>query len=259
MGRFRRGSNRVEPAQAPCPVVVELFTSQGCSSCPSADAVLGRLAERGDVITLALHVDYWDNLGWADPYSQRAFTERQLRYAQVFGLRSIYTPQAVLNGRAECVGSDARRVAGYIEQEASRAPTGSLQLSASLGSDHRAPITIDVSTSGVAGARLAVVFGVYERGLENHVPRGENAGRTLDAGFAVRSLVALPLSEATARSFEIALEAGWSPASLGVAAFVQDLDSMAIGPAAAVSLAAAGASGPAPGSGAPRLAPGRGG
>src|SRR5579859_3682195 len=94
--------------------VVELFTSQGCSSCPPADALLGELARRGDVIALAYHVDYWDNLGWKDPFASRASTERQRSYSHALRLSGIYTPQMVIDGAVDAVGSDRRAVTAAL-------------------------------------------------------------------------------------------------------------------------------------------------
>src|SRR6266705_4449724 len=90
----------------PRPVVVELFTSQGCSSCPPADALLGELAKRGDVLALGFHISYWDSLGWKDPLSSKSATERQKAYARHFTDGRVYTPQMVVDGTSEMVGSD---------------------------------------------------------------------------------------------------------------------------------------------------------
>jgi hypothetical protein len=96
------------------PVVVELFTSQGCSSCPPADEYLGELAHRRDVIALAFHVDYWDYIGWKDPFASPDFTRRQRAYAGALGLRGLYTPQMIVDGRADAVGSDRARVEDMV-------------------------------------------------------------------------------------------------------------------------------------------------
>src|ERR1700730_6696553 len=97
------------------PIVVELFTSEGCSSCPPADALLAELAGRPDVRALSFHVDYWDRLGWKDPYSSRAATDRQNRYATLLALPTVYTPQIVVDGKWEAVGSDRAEVERVLE------------------------------------------------------------------------------------------------------------------------------------------------
>src|SRR6516164_7919120 len=106
----------VLPAQAgERPIVVELFTSEGCSSCPPADKLLAELANRPDVLALSFHVDYWDRLGWKDPYSSREATKRQNRYATLLDLATVYTPQIVVDGKWQAVGSDRPDVEHAIE------------------------------------------------------------------------------------------------------------------------------------------------
>jgi hypothetical protein len=170
-------------AAADRPVVVELFTSQGCSSCPPADALLGELAQRKDVLPLAYHVDYWDRLGWKDPYSSAAATRRQRQYGDQFRLRAIYTPQIVVDGRAEMVGSDRRAVARAI-QAAAPAPRFDIDLVREAG-DIRVHVGADAA---LAGARVQLVG--YVRGRTTRVTAGENAGRTLaEANIVVSSEV----------------------------------------------------------------------
>src|SRR5262245_4538420 len=127
-----RGSSG-EPAGSPGIAVVELFTSQGCSSCPPADRLLSKLAGdpryQGQVIPLSFHVDYWNSIGWTDPYSSSRWSQRQQAYAaQVFHTNRIYTPQVVVNGRSECVGSKEDMVLGRVNNALSTEPAGRVSL-----------------------------------------------------------------------------------------------------------------------------------
>ncbi len=168
------------------PVVVELFTSEGCSSCPAADAALRDL-ERAqsvpgvEVIALGQHVDYWNNLGWKDPFSSAQFTERQRWYAQGFK-EGNYTPQAVVNGRYEFVGSQKNTLAQTVAQ-AARAPRAAVALAREAGN-------ISVKVSGLpAGTKAASVeLALTETGLSSQVGRGENSGRLLHHAAVVRTL-----------------------------------------------------------------------
>ena len=112
------GIDRAARAADDAPVVVELFTSQGCNTCPPADAYLGELAKRRDVVALSLHVDYWDYIGWKDPYAIAVATERQRAYASQFGKGFVYTPQMVVDGAAEAVGSHRSTVSDEIDARA---------------------------------------------------------------------------------------------------------------------------------------------
>lgn len=167
----------------PSPVVVELFTSQGCSSCPPADALLARLGEREDVIPLALHVDYWDYIGWKDKFAKREFTRRQKGYARAGGWRSIYTPQVVVNGGAAGVGSDTMAVLDMIRQ-AERAPQR-VQLSASREGNTLRFNLSPVAAEGVGPADVWLVR--YLEQEQVAIRRGENAGRTITYSHIARS------------------------------------------------------------------------
>ena len=170
------------------PVVVELFTSQGCSSCPPADAFLGDLAKRDDVVALAFHVDYWDYIGWKDPFGDPLYTARQRAYATRLRQRSIYTPQMVIDGIAHEVGSRRDRVEAAIRErlEASRAERVSIPIEFGRCSD--GPVTLIVpkaATSGPADLMLAAVDAEHV----TEVKRGENSGRVLADYNVVRSIV----------------------------------------------------------------------
>lgn len=164
------------------PVVVELFTSQGCSSCPPAEALLRELAEEEDLIALEFHVDYWDHLGWPDPLALPQATQRQRDYGSWFTLNYIYTPQMVIDGEEEMVGSRRSEVLSAIE--AARTTQKS--------------VTVEIDASGAAaltgpalGEEAVLWFVTYDEGHETDVPRGENAGKHLINTNAVRSIRAL--------------------------------------------------------------------
>jgi hypothetical protein len=167
----------------PAMVIVELFTSEACSSCPPADALLARLSQEGPpgvrVLGLSEHVDYWDGPGWRDPFGSRRFSERQEAYASRLGGGAIYTPQAVVAGNAQVLGSDETALRGAI-LHAAREPAPALSL-------RRTPGGVDVEGSwpgGLAEVRVALV----EDGVESVVSGGENAGRTLRHEGVVRWL-----------------------------------------------------------------------
>jgi len=163
------------------PVVVELFTSQGCSSCPPADAFLGELAQRKDVIALAYHVDYWDYIGWKDRYASPAWTDRQKGYAGALELRTLYTPQMVIDGRADAVGSDRTNVNFLIDRAASQ-PKLELTLDSS-GSKHLLHLP-----QAQLNQPATVWVAIYDPEQQTLVSRGENAGSTLSEYNIVRDL-----------------------------------------------------------------------
>jgi hypothetical protein len=160
-------------------VLVELFTSEGCSSCPPADALLERLDRSqpvpgAQIVVLSEHVDYWNHIGWADPYSSRAFSARQEQYARRFRTQGPYTPQMVVDGRSELVGSDAPAAESAI-RSAARYPKAAIRISEDGGS-----AIIDVAPLPSGTARKAGVFAAYaiDSGTQD-VVRGENKGRRL--------------------------------------------------------------------------------
>jgi hypothetical protein len=152
--------------------VLELFTSQGCSSCPPADALLDSFQQRADIITLAYHVDYWDYTGWTDTFGTKANTDRQQAYAKAWNSNNIYTPELVVNGAKDVVGSRKPDVDGAIDQ------TG-LSIPVALTADDDG--MLDVSISGQPGQRQSGVWLVtFINKAAVDVSRGENAGRTLN-------------------------------------------------------------------------------
>jgi hypothetical protein len=158
------------------PVVVELFTSQGCSSCPPADAILGELASKNNVVALGFHVDYWDGIGWRDPYSLPEATARQRRYVEAMQLSSAFTPQMVVGGRRSVVGSDRPRVMATIAQTA-----GGLSIGAAVEQDQ-----LVISLPDGAGRDCDVNVAAYVPHSTTKVRSGENSGRTLTEFNVVR-------------------------------------------------------------------------
>jgi hypothetical protein len=172
------------------PIVVELFTSEGCSSCPPADAVLSRLANEQpvagvEIIPLGLHVTYWDQLGWKDRASLGDATARQQEYGRVFGEDRIYTPQAVIDGRDELVGSDEAGMSRAIAKAATQ-PHAQVALSAAFTRADAIVATLAVSGVPDVKEKLRTLLFVTEDGLTSIVTRGENGGRTLRHDAVVR-------------------------------------------------------------------------
>ncbi len=206
------------------PVVLELFTSEGCSSCPPADAVLRRLAEDqpvpgAEVIALELHVDYWNQLGWVDPFSSAAFSARQRAYADVFGQRGVYTPELVVAGSKEVVGSN-EAAARALVAAAAREPKATVRVEVK-GSKASITVADLADDSEAADVWLAVT----EADLVTAVPRGENAGARLVHGPVVRSLERVGGIEPRARALDTAttltLKPEWRRDRLKLVAFVQ--------------------------------------
>lgn len=203
------------------PVIVELFTSEGCSSCPPADAVLSELEKSQPVanvqiITLGEHVDYWNYLGWSDPFSNAIFSERQQAYSQSLG-SNTYTPQMVVNGQAEFNGSDASKAVAAITR-ALHEPKAKLSLTA--GENSKIAVTTTAIPTGVDTARLQVVLALTENNLSSNVVRGENAGRVLKHRTVVRSLKVIGTpAEAEAN---LTFDKSWKRENLQIVAFLQD-------------------------------------
>jgi hypothetical protein len=172
---------------AAAPIVVELFTSQGCSSCPPADALLGDLSKRSDVLTLGFHVDYWDYIGWKDPYASKVATKRQKLYAESFKASFVYTPQMVVNGVAENVGSDRSAIEAAVEKAKTR-----VGVHPSLMLERRADGGLLVHVGAAETKRPATVWlACFDRQRSTVVPRGENAGSTLTNYHIVRHFESL--------------------------------------------------------------------
>lgn len=244
-------------AASPVPVLVELFTSEGCSDCPPADKVLDQLiqmqpASGAEVIGLGAHVDYWDRLGWKDRFSSAALTKRQRVYATRFANDSIYTPQMVVDGRVQFVGSDAaaaRRAIGKAISEphgvvrvtiedVARSFPGRGDRGAESPALHVTVTVTDLPKLSRAD-RADIVVAMTEDGLRSDVKRGENKGRTLTHAAVARCMATIGevTSEGpTSASATIPVAADWKRDQLKVVAFVQERRSRRILASAAVPL-----------------------
>jgi hypothetical protein len=229
---------------APTPVVIELFTSEGCEDCPPADAVLAKLiAEQPvagvEVIALGEHVDYWDPLGWKDRFSSAALTNRQQGYGTQFHLESVYTPQMVVDGRAQFVGSDAAAARRAIERAAT-VSHATLALTIESVSDRAIAATVKVADLPrlAAGDRADLHVAVTEDHITTEVKRGENRGRTLTHAAVVRSLTTIGqvAAEGGSARADVRLGAEWRRDQLKIVAFVQEQRGRAILASAAVPL-----------------------
>jgi hypothetical protein len=203
------------------PLVIELFTSQGCSSCPPADALLGKLARAGSLggrplAPLAFHVDYWNDLGWADPFSLPAWTERQQAYARSLGDDRVYTPELVVAGAAGMVGSQQLRV--------ERAITAAPRQTAIVASADWQPARVTVTANAPADADVWVA--IWEDGTRTKIERGENRGETLAGDRVVRRLERVATA-GKAGTVTVALEGTWRAG--GAVVFAQRADRHIVG------------------------------
>ena len=206
----------------PVPVIVELFTSEGCSSCPPADALLETWLQEQPiegvfVIPLSEHVTYWDHQGWKDPFGAQQYTARQQQYGIRFNLDSIYTPQLVIDGTREFVGSDKRAIERALA-DAAKTPKPALKVTATVDNGS---LNMTASGPGLTAEKDAeLVFAVTEDHLVIDVPRGENARRTLRHSGVVRWLSSVGDSGTTTSATAILLP-DWHRENLRVVAFVQ--------------------------------------
>jgi hypothetical protein len=207
--------------------VVELFTSEGCYSCPPADEVLGSMTARARVegrrvFPIAFHVDYWNYLGWEDPYSSAEFSRRQGDYARKFGSNRRYTPQMIVNGQTEFVGSSKPQARQAVEQALQTPATAGVSLSQGVAENQANAIVAVVTPQGAkAGDQLCVAL--VERGIIQDVPRGENAGRRLPHENVARAFETRTL-QGDGAPIRVNLEApaGLKRENASIIAYVQD-------------------------------------
>jgi len=216
---FRSGA--AAPSSSTGFAVVELFTSEGCSSCPPADEALARLAGKypDNVFVLAWHVDYWDRLGWKDIYSTADYTRRQQEYSRRFNLESVYTPEAVINGKKEFVGSDDNQLQATVKEELDATANSSLGLTTTSLSSHIIQVKFAL-TKAPTGATIQIAL--VQSKVSSQVLAGENQGMRLRHVNVVRDWQSTPASPAGQVSLKI--PTGLTAKDYQVIAFLQNKD-----------------------------------
>jgi hypothetical protein len=255
---IRRETTTSPPALEPgagdrSPVIVELFTSEGCSSCPPADAVLAQLQQTqpvagAEVIALSEHVDYWNYIGWTDPFSSSAFSARQETYARAFGQQDqIYTPQMIVDGQTEFNGNAMNKAREAIAKAAG-SPKADVRIvipETKTQKDNQ-KVRLNVSVKNVPpvnrGDVAEVILAVTEDNLSSNVSRGENSGRKLAHTAVVREMRSLGRVDQAAKAFDsetaMAIAKGWKRDDLRVVVFVQERAHRSVLGAAVLNLAA---------------------
>lgn len=245
-GRNTNAKGTLPSGTATGPVLVELFTSEGCSSCPPADALLKHLSEQQPadgirIVALEEHVDYWNHLGWADPFSSSEFSERQNAYAETFGRDGVYTPQMVVDGQFEFVGSRSGAARDAIRKAAAE-PKLNVALTLSGSAATEAPV-VDIQISNASGVvphgESMLWLAITEKNLQSDVKAGENSGELLKHADVVRSLrkvTALPVPINYKAQVKLSLNSKWNRDSLTAVAFVAEQESRRIIGAGTVAL-----------------------
>ncbi len=211
-------------ASAETPVVVELFTSEGCSSCPPADALLVQLSQKSppgiDLVLLGEHVDYWNHDGWSDRFSSAQFTQRQIDYEKHLHVNEPYTPQMVIDGHLQLAGNDAAALKHDLQLASAQPKPAQVSLQWEAG-DH-----LKIGVQAPETKHLHVFLAVTEDGLSTAIAGGENSGRTLQHAAVVRELRELGSVKngAFEKTVEVSLRPGWNAGNLKVAVFAQDPD-----------------------------------
>ncbi len=201
--------------------VVELFTSEGCSSCPPADAVVAKIEKESvgkPIYILAFHVDYWNRLGWKDAFSSAAYSQRQNQYARWLNLSSVYTPQIVVNGRTEFVGSEEGTLRNAIKTNLTRNALAQISISDIKINQNKAEL--QYQTQGET-ANSVLLLAVVQKSAQTKVERGENAGHTLSHVQIVRGIESISL-KGDKGSASIELPRGFDMHESEIIAFVQN-------------------------------------
>jgi hypothetical protein len=216
--------------------VVELFTSEGCSSCPPADQLVARIGQEDKgqpVYILAFHVDYWDRLGWKDAFSDARYSQRQNLYASWLNLQSVYTPQIIVNGRKEFVGSQENILRSAIQSGLDQSPAAQLNLS-DIGLDHgKLHWHYEVKD---AAANSSLIVALVQRSATTDVKAGENNGRTLSHVQIVRNFSSIAIGMGASGAGSLAIPKGLATGDEELIAFVQHDDNGQIVAAGAASI-----------------------
>jgi len=231
-------ASEAQPTQGGTAVLVELFTSEGCSSCPPADELLASLERTqpiagAQIITLSEHVDYWNRLGWTDPYSSARFSARQSQYARRFNKDDVYTPQMVVDGSAEFVGSNAGRAREAIAEAARRTGKATVTLTVARHAAATLPVEIPVAVrienipAIATGDTAEVLLAIAESELRSDVSRGENSGRSLRHMGVVRRLSQIgTIDSKSGGTFNVnslvRIEKAWKRENLKAVVFIQE-------------------------------------
>ena len=219
------------PGAGPVPVMVELFTSEVCSSCPPADVLLSKLDQQPingvDIIVLSEHVDYWNSLGWQDPFSSADFSQRQTVYGDAFRNGSVYTPQMVVDGQQQFVGSDEKRAHAAVIKAAKEA-RAKVELQMTSSKEPAAKLSINITNlpQVTANDTAEVLLAITESNLLSNVARGENAGRSLTHTAVVRQLQTVGEVAAGSNSFTadatLPFNTAWRKENLRIVVFIQE-------------------------------------
>jgi hypothetical protein len=226
------------PKTTPQPIVIELFTSEGCSSCPPADALLGQLSQQRtghavDLVLLGEHVEYWDGQGWKDRFSAPVFTQRQYDYVHYLHLATAYTPQVVVDGHLQASGGNASALQQLIAEAAETAKPSKVSLQL------LSPDKLQVNVSAPPGPKWQVLFAITEDNLTTNVRGGENKNRVLTHSAVVRELHSLGSTSDGhfEKTFAFKTKSDWKPQDLRAIVLVQEQSTGQIQGAATIPLA----------------------
>lgn len=229
---FYNHSNRQKSIgpSAPGFAVVELFTSEGCSSCPAADELAGIITseDNRNIFILSYHVDYWNRLGWKDVFSSSLYSDRQKQYADIFQLKSIYTPQMIVNGKTEFVGSDEKKLRQVIQQELKNSPSVTIDLRAG-STDNK---TVSISCSSNIANKSILNITLVQNHAETAVKKGENAGKMLKHFNIVRDLKKLIFDPMIEAKTTLSIPEGFTSKDFKVIAYMQNIADLKVTAAA---------------------------